>query len=220
MFGMLDYRAHKAFILMFGLPLMAYRLAVVAAIPIGVYVISFGFVTGFLYVSLTIVALIICAELLVAALGWVVNKAIFFLFELFIDVIPHDGRSQEEAKLVVLSGEKAIAHIQLNKWIDDDFPWWEETLFEGDEFDAGSKAVSTLLFSQRVLFGDKVRNRLNLYGQYRVQTVDEFPLSLNKFIIDRSLQPKWQEQFSPYLVNGVIYLSLLFVLLATNPLSL
>ena len=48
-----------------------------------------------------------------------------FLFGLFVDIIPADGRTSEEAQAVVWNGDKAIHLLKFNKkkpkdWTDED----------------------------------------------------------------------------------------------------
>ena len=226
MFGMLDYRAHKAFLLMFGPLYFVYRIAVVVGLAVSIYVISFSFVDGFFYTGMVIALLIVSAEILLALLGWLLNKGVFFIFELFIDVIPHDGRTKEEAMWVVRAGDKAITQLQLSKWNNEDFAWWDEHEYMGDDFDYSSKLVSSLNFLTRLFFTSRIRERCGGYGRYRMYRCYEndgldVPLSMEKYLREKGLEPDWFEMLStPPFVNGIAYCSILLVLLVNNPLHL
>ena len=125
MFGMLDYRAHKLFLILFFLPLTIINLILDFSIPIGAWAIGRMYgesPAGILVITIiSVVPLWIILFLLEVG----VNKFILFLFNLIVDVLPDEGRTKEEALIVAYRGDKAIAHLKLNKtqprdWSDED----------------------------------------------------------------------------------------------------
>ncbi|MFL2648267.1 MAG: hypothetical protein ACJ0J2_00050 [Dehalococcoidia bacterium] len=77
-----------------------------------------------------IISLIICTiiSVVIIELIWtlfcvLINKTVKFIFELIIDVIPADGRTKEEAELVLYNGNKGITQIKVGKhpknWDDE-----------------------------------------------------------------------------------------------------
>jgi hypothetical protein len=127
MFVMLDYRAHKLYILIFGIPLFILRWFIMLGTPLAAFAIAKSYATSWVGVLLlSIVAYLIisiCTQILVLLL----SKFIEFAFALFVDIIPADGRTKEEAKLVTWGGEKAIALLALGRTSPKD---WTDELFE------------------------------------------------------------------------------------------
>ena len=109
MFGMLDYRAHKLYFLIFFIPISLLTLFSLFALPLINY--SIGFFLSDVRVLQILISLV---SLFVLEIVWLlfifgfISKLFQFIFELFVDVIPHDGRTKEEAKMVVYNGDKAI----------------------------------------------------------------------------------------------------------------
>ena len=126
MFGMLDYRAHKLYLLLFGIPIIVIQLAACFGLPFVNYALGHEFADDRLWqilisIGLTFVVGIVWA---IFIFGFV-NKLFEFVFGLFVDVIPTDGRNKEQAKAVVHGGEKAIirlkiANLDAKEWTDED----------------------------------------------------------------------------------------------------
>ena len=126
MFGMLDYRAHKLYLMIFGIPNFLLALFSLFGLPFVYYAIGNNYADS--HAMVIIYSLIACLliEIIWGILVHYLEKIYIFIFGLFVDVIPADGRSEDEAKLVVWNGEKAIFLINFNKkkpkdWTDEDF---------------------------------------------------------------------------------------------------
>lgn len=125
MFGMLDYRAHKLYLILFGPIWFFIKWASVIGFPFMYYSIGLAiFDNRILQIGISLLSLVVI-ELIWAILHTYIDSFFMFLFQLLVDVIPYDGRTREESILVVKGGEAAIAHIAVNKkhpseWTDED----------------------------------------------------------------------------------------------------
>ena len=127
MFGMLDYRAHKLYLLLFGVPNIILLIFCLVGLPLINYTLGFGFADQRFMQILTSIGV----SFVTAIVWWIffegfLNKLAMFIFGLLVDVIPSDGRNKEQAKLVVFGGEKAIIQIKMKQilnpreWTDED----------------------------------------------------------------------------------------------------
>jgi hypothetical protein len=142
MFGMLDYRAHKLWILLFGIPRFVMWILAVFGLSILAYGIGLKYGSNHFWMAVIAIVLTLPIELVWALFATLIERFFKFLFGLFIDVIPHDGRTKEEADLVLWGGETAITVLNVNKpaseWADADMhkfargEWWIGWLFYGN----------------------------------------------------------------------------------------
>jgi hypothetical protein len=115
MFGMLDYRANKFFLILFGLPLFVLRWVVILGMPFASYFVGLHFSTERFFQVLISLLSVVMIDLLLSVILTHLGKFIMSFFSLIVDVIPSDGRTKEEAMRVVSGGERAILFINLNK---------------------------------------------------------------------------------------------------------
>jgi hypothetical protein len=124
MFGMLDYRAHKLYVLLYTVPLILLRLAAVFLIPAIAYGIGLNYGSSRVWQITIGIGSIFLVEI-----GFVTVQSIFgyvfkTAFNFFIDVVPANGRSEEEAKLVLWNGEAGINLLVFERpaseWNDED----------------------------------------------------------------------------------------------------
>ncbi len=132
MFGMLDYRAHKLYILLFGIPLFILNWIFILGIPFVSYALAKNFANNWWGIFLLGVLAYLLVQIAASILGLILGKLIEFAFTLIVDIIPADGRTKEEAKLVTWGGEKAVALLDLGRtppkdWTDEQF----ETVTKG-----------------------------------------------------------------------------------------
>ena len=130
MFGMLDYRAHKLFVLfIYPSKVFIYSIGFLV-VPITAYFLAWYY-CGHIEFSKPVTQLVIAIAIMEIGLSipfWIICKILIWvpssLFNHLIDVIPTGGRTKEEAELVVQSGHKAIAILNMRKspelWTDDD----------------------------------------------------------------------------------------------------
>ena len=114
MFGMLDYRAHKLYLALFFFPFLVIHTLEIFGIP--VLVLGAGqailssypiFENDYLLFFVSLIAFCFL-WLLTGPLWAVVEGFAKATFRFLIDVVPHDGRSDEEAWEVVAYGQKAM----------------------------------------------------------------------------------------------------------------
>jgi len=115
MFGMLDYRAHKLWILL-GYPfILIGRIFSIFVMPFIAFGIAINYANEpFLQIIYSIFALLVIEIIwsIVFFLSlWVIKNTIL----LFIDVIPADGRSKDEAMMVMMDGDAAITILEAAK---------------------------------------------------------------------------------------------------------
>ena len=113
MFGMLDYRAHKLYILLFGIPLFILNWFYILGIPFASYAIAKNYAYNWWGILLLGALACLVMQIAAAILGLIIGKFIEFSFTLLIDIIPAEDRTKEEAKLVTWGGEKTIALLEL-----------------------------------------------------------------------------------------------------------
>ena len=121
---MLDYRAHKLYWIVFIIPNIILAAFAIVGLPLINYSIGVGMAdTRVFQILISLVSLFIVEIIWLMIIFGPISKLFQFVFSLFVDVIPHDGRTKEEAQLVVWNGEKAIRLLALNKypttWTDD-----------------------------------------------------------------------------------------------------
>ena len=127
MFGMLDYRAHKLYSFLH-LPFHAVLWIIVVFLPICVPIVILSHFRNLSTVPLFlflfgIIALEVCGTIL-----HLILKVVFLLpeaiFNFLVDPVPTDGRSKEEAKLVVTGGNRTLTIFKFAKtaseWTDDE----------------------------------------------------------------------------------------------------
>lgn len=124
MFGMLDYRAHKLYWIVFIIPNIILAAFAIVGLPLINYSIGVGMAdTRVFQILISLVSLFIVEIIWLMIIFGPISKLFQFVFSLFVDVIPHDGRTKEEAQLVVWNGEKAIRALAINQhpntWTDD-----------------------------------------------------------------------------------------------------
>ena len=125
MFGMLDYRAHKLYIILFGIPIFLLSLFSLFGLPFIYYAVGSYFADTYVMKIIMSLICLIFIELIWLVVVMFISKVFQFIFGLIVDVIPADGRTNEEAKLVVWSGDKAIFLLKFNQkkpkdWSDND----------------------------------------------------------------------------------------------------
>jgi hypothetical protein len=142
MFGMLDYRAHKLYIVLFCIPLLTLVLFSMFGLPIINYVIGMQLFDARIFQILSsLVSMFILEIIWILFINGVVSKLFQFVFTLFVDVIPHDGRTKEEAQAVVWGGDKTILLLEgskhPNKWRENfeeeiaKLDWMQSLFFKG-----------------------------------------------------------------------------------------
>jgi hypothetical protein len=134
MFGMLDYRAHKLYLLMFGIPWFVIRWSAIIGLPFFYYAIGLQLANiRFFQIVITLLALFI-VEIVVALVASYLDKLFMFIFTIFIDIIPFNDRTKEESITVVKFGDVGIKLIELGKkhpkeWTDEDIAFYHRGFF-------------------------------------------------------------------------------------------
>ena len=212
MFGMLDYRAHKLYILIFFIPMSLLTLFSLFALPLINYSIGFYFSDVRVFQILTsLVSLFVLEIVWILFIFGFINKLFQFIFELFVDVIPHDGRTREEAQMVVYSGEKAIRSLSISK---HPTTWTDELINDLPKNDW----VSSMFYRNNII------RRCNLVREYYQSMPEETPYTdshVNKVLEENNLVLKWHETVLTSLQyrRGIFAYSFFLFLLILNPYS-
>jgi len=148
MFGMLDYRAHKLYLILFGIPLFLVTWALIIGRPALAYLISYSYFENEVGEVLGAIGLTVLFELVLIPVALGLSKSVNFLFTLIVDVIPANGRTQEEATQVVWNGEKALLAFEMNKRPSE---WTAQSIDQ----------CASLDWIQALFFKQKVQDRLS-----------------------------------------------------------
>ena len=223
MFGMLDYRAHKLYLILFGIPTFIIYLFSLFILPIICYysgsyfsnLINLG--EYFSSSLVAIISLIICTiiSVFIIELIWtlfclLINKTVKFIFELIIDVIPADGRKKEEAELVLYNGNKGITKIKMAKHPKN---WYDDLILNGVKLDW----VASLFYREKIM--DRLRiikehfldNPEDRWGIWKVDEI----LKDNK--IEVGLIERWVSN-NTYRAWTIRY-SFILILIILNPIN-
>ncbi|QWD91774.1 hypothetical protein [Polynucleobacter sp. MWH-Braz-FAM2G] len=207
MFGMLDYRANKLFLIIFGIPWFILRLVAIFALPFIYYGIGLSLADNrLLQIGASLIALFLGEIIWLIAVTYI-DKLFMFLFYLLVDVIPADGRSKEEAVLVVKGGQQAIRLMNLNSkhpkyWSDDDVMAYKDSIFT-------------------LFYRNKIDKRISLLRDYYEDNPDA-PVSesaIKDIIKKNGLEVDWVEKVvcNPLLRGMAISYGLTAYLLLFNP---
>lgn len=207
MFGMLDYRANKLFLIIFGIPWFILRWVAIIGLPFAYYGIGHSLADNrLLQIGASLIALFI-GEFIWMIIVTYIDKLFMFLFNLLVDVIPADGRTKEEAVMVVRGGQQAIRMLNLgskhpNAWSDDDLMAYKDSIF-------------TLFFRPVI---DK---RVEVIRNYYAENPDAyFSISAIEDVLkERALEVDWLERIvcNPQWRAMVISYGLTAYLLLFNP---
>ena len=151
MFGMLDYRAHKLYKLLFFIPGTIVTLFSMFGLPLIEYSIGIALADNrLLQILISLGALVILEIIWLMIVCGLIGKSFQALFDLIVDIVPCDGRSKEEAQLVVWNGDRAIRLMKLSqnptRWSDElirDVPKadWVQNMFYRREVISRLEAV-------------------------------------------------------------------------------
>ena len=181
MFGMLDYRAHKLYILLFSIPLFILVLFALFGLPIINYVVGLKlFDARILQIISSLVSAFILEIIWNLFILGVISKLFQFVFTLFVDVIPHDGRTKEEAQAVVWGGDNAILLLEMNKHPSK----WS------DHFE---EEIAKIDWVQSLFFKDRITQRfLQIKENFEFDNEEEIaafnPYKIEKFIKENNLE--------------------------------
>lgn len=209
MFKMLDYRAHKLYLIIFGIPNFLLVLFSLFGLPFVYYGLGHRYADshtmGIVY---SLIALLII-EIIWGIFVHYLSKIYMFIFGLFVDVIPDDGRGEDEAKLVVLNGEKGIRLINFNKrkpkdWTDEDF-----------------ERLTTGFFN--FFYRDSIVQRYQKIQEYYVKNpqIISNEWNTNKFLKKQQLEKNIFEKVvtNPFFIVYAIRYSIFCYLILFNPFS-
>ena len=211
MFGMLDYRAHKLYIILFFIPNLILNLFAIFGIKIISITIGLVFADERIFQFLIALISIFIIELIwILIIFGIVTKAFQFIFELFVDVIPDDGRTREEAQLVVWSGSKAIRSLEVIKHPSQwDYSKIEE-IYKND-------------WVANIFYRNKISKRTRkIFEHYLFQSDKPYnDAVINKFLEENNLKVSWKEMIftEPMYRNAIIGYSFFLFLLILNPFS-
>lgn len=210
MFGMLDYRAHKLYIILFFIPNLVLALFAMFGLPLINYSIGLAFADERIYqILISLVAVFIVETIWLVIVFAIISKAFKFIFELFVDVIPHDGRTKEEAQMVVWNGDKAIRSLQISKHPTE---WTQSLIYEIPKNDW----VANIFFRD-----DLIKRFQTVYDEYLLMSPDTpyNDAEVERIMAEYNLKISWQEKVfaSPQLRRIVVAYSFFLLLLLYNP---
>ena len=174
MFGMLDYRAHKLYLILFGIPNFIIMWLWIIGIPLLSYHLAFAeYDLWVVKLGASLIVLVI-AELLSGLVSFILDRIFFFLFTLIVDVIPHDGRTQDKANEVVRLGATAITLYETNK---NPAEWSDNQIEE----------LVRLDWIARLFYSDRIRERCNvLRSHFKSNPGDDFDGSKPRQVVEEA----------------------------------
>ena len=209
MFGMLDYRAHKLYLIIFGIPNFLLVLISLFGLPFAYYGIGKSYADSHLMMIVVSLLALLVVEIIWNIFVHYLSKVYMFIFGLFVDVIPADGRNKDEAKAVVWSGEKAIFLIKFNKKKPKD--WTDE------DFDKLSSGFFSFFYKESII------QRCEKIKDYYVKNPKIIPSewNTNKFLKEEKLERDIIEKIitDPFFRACAIRYSLFLYLIVFNPFS-
>lgn len=209
MFGMLDYRAHKLYLLLFFPFFILLRLLSLFAVPFSEYAIGVEFASERIWQIALTIAVLIPIEIVWLLFVKLISAGINGLFNFIIDVIPDDGRSKEEAQQVVWGGDEAVAVWHIDN--TDPKKWSDEIIRAGTRGDIFGRC-----------FAHRRRDRVYALKEYYVSNPDIVPSEYNaeNFLRENEMWPSLAEQIisNKYYRGMVIAYPFLLWLLIAHPL--
>jgi hypothetical protein len=207
MFGMLDYRAHKLYVVLVGPVGFILRLVAIIIIPFVCYLIGISISSNrAIQVAVTVVAMFVIAIPWYYLVKFIIAipEAIFYFL---IDVIPTDGRSKDQAKFVVWNGEFGINLLTIDKHPSE---WTDEVI----------ESISNVNVFSRI-FSDKIQKRYHALRTFYLDNTDVVPsaYTAKQYLRRNNLAaPIWEQCISNKIYRGwVISYAVLLLLLAFNP---
>jgi hypothetical protein len=155
MFGMLDYRAHKLYLIMFFVPNMGLALFATIGFPFIHYSIGISLADDRLVqILISLVALVVIELLWAMLIFGIISKFFQFIFSLIVDIIPADGRTEADAQLVVWNGKKTITAMAITT--TNPSTWSQDLMQDFSKID----------WFQSLFYSGNVLNRLNIISQH------------------------------------------------------
>lgn len=203
MFGMLDYRANKLFTLLFGLPMLLLSWAYTFGAPFLYYGIGLMLAENRIFQILISILALILFEIVWALVFPQINKSLMFVFNLIVDVIPADGRTSEEATMIVTGGSQVLFLWEFNKksphdWTEDDI-----SIFSGGFF--------------KFFFKEKIEERIRMIRKHYIDNPELTPSewNTNKYLESSGFKPSVLESivtnpiFRAWTTSAVIFILLM-----------
>jgi hypothetical protein len=209
MFGMLDYRAHKLCWILYVIPVLILGLFQIFGLPLTNYFISHNLFDERIWQVITSIISIIILEIIwITFITYIVAKVGKFTFELIIDVIPDDGRTKEEAWMVVLTGKKAITALKIGTHPKT----WDDELMED---------FINISIYQKLFFKNQIMDRLDKTRKYFMDNpqIDFNEFEINSFLKENNLTMGMKETIitSPIYKRWIISYTFFLYLIIFNP---
>lgn len=207
MFEMLDYRAHKLYFVLFGIPFFIIRWLVIIGLPLAAYDTGIHLSQERIFqIIITVISLLIY-ELIAQISVQFLDKLFIFIFNLFIDVIPAEKRTKEEALIVVRGGERARENLRISKIHPKD--WKDEDLF------LFQKGFFTWFFKKNAQARfNKIREH---FSKNKSMVANEY--TVNKILKENNMDVSIYEKIicNPILRGMAIEYSIVLYLILFNP---
>ena len=209
MFGMLDYRAHKLLFLTFFIPNFAMTIFSLFALPLINYSIGISLADERIFQILISVVSLFVLGLIWLMVFIIIVKSFEFIFSLFVDIIPHDGRTKDEAEMVAWGGDKAIRHLAISKHPNT---WTDELINELPKND----------WVQNICFRKLIIRRCELIKEHYKSLPEDTPYNdyhAEKILEENNLVVKWQEKVlsTKQIRKILISFSFFLLLIIFNP---
>lgn len=216
MFGMLDYRAFQLYRLVFFIPNTFLYLVGLFCLPAATYGSALFFYQdyfeaqiGVYWMFIFMVPAYVLLSMLWVVIMWPIQKLFDVLFSIFIDVMPGDGRTDEQAQFVLKTGKKGIHHLLVDETPPQD---WTYDMIE--------QSVNNGDWIQRWFYAKNVRARMRAVHHH---SLDEGKVllesQLTTFLKSKYLEQDWLEWLVTHRDHRAFVLQLVICvyLVSTNP---
>ena len=171
MFGMLDYRAHKLYRLIFLIPSLFLYFIGLVLVPAASLLVAVEYSSGAFTFLIYAIASLFLFEIILQILGvHVIVRFFNSIFYYLVDVVPTNERSKKEAEYIAKFGRFGELNLKFAEhpktWLDDEIEefgeldWVQRTFFNGK--------TKERMYAVREYFSN---NEVEFYG---VSSVDRF----------------------------------------------
>ena len=219
MFGMLDYRAFQLYRLIWFIPNLVLVWLTNLGLPLATYAIAYYFYAQYFNLAPMIYVLWIFAvigfffvSIPFAIFNWAITKLFDFIFNIIIDVIPAEGRNEDQANFVLKSGKGGANQILMENLNPKD---WNDAMIR--------KSVKYADWVARLCFRGKIYARLYAVRDHYLHNENrEFSVSVSEItqVIEREgLTKSWSEEIisTKYFRQLIIQILFFLFLLFKNP---
>ncbi len=202
MFGMLDYRAHKLYKLIFIAPSLILYFIGLVLIPAASLLVAVEYAEGALTFALYAIASLLILEIIFQIIGFYIIIGFFnAVFYYLVDVVPTNGRNKEQAEYIAKWGRYGELDLKFSEYPKN---WLDDEIEEFGERD----------WVQRVFFSGRTKRRMYAVREYYSNNEEEVygATSIDSFLSRNGMYAGLWERLCVNRMYRIIMLRYLIVL--------